>query len=228
MKEIDPEKFQNKIDRKFVWRKKELLDLSLEIQESLNSKNIEFANLLYKSAYVLLYAHWEGFIKESSNFYLQCLNSLEVPLNKLPPCFLTLHFIKDFYSLQKQNNYKKTAYGNIVTNIINIQNQPFFVPKNDKEIIETKSNLNYSTLEQILFMINIDSNPFKLQERNIDSNLLDIRNRIAHGEYYLHCNENDKQSKFQDFLDLRDILLNLLELFREELINSYSTIFEDR
>lgn len=52
----------------------------------------------------------------------------------------------------------------------------------DENTISTNSNLNYSTLREVLTTIGIDCSSFELKENLIDAQLLNFRNNIAHGQ----------------------------------------------
>ena len=51
-----------------------------------------------------------------------------------------------------------------------------------ENIIKTQSNLNSNILKEILSILGIDYRQFELKEKYIDSQLLKIRNSVAHGQ----------------------------------------------
>jgi hypothetical protein len=51
-----------------------------------------------------------------------------------------------------------------------------------KNVIQTKSNLRYNVLEEILFVVGIDESKFS-HKKSLINDLVDARNNIAHGDY---------------------------------------------
>ena len=59
------EQFQDFLDKDLAWRKHEISQLFM-ILDTVESKEV-----IGKSIILLLYAHWEGFVKKSSKCYLK-------------------------------------------------------------------------------------------------------------------------------------------------------------
>ena len=66
MKIIDLESFTDKLDSDLAWRRKELEFL----KNRANGCKAVAQEAFIRSGVALSYAHWEGFIKKSSNEYL--------------------------------------------------------------------------------------------------------------------------------------------------------------
>ncbi|MDC5044252.1 MAE_28990/MAE_18760 family HEPN-like nuclease, partial [Acinetobacter baumannii] len=77
--------------------------------------------------------------------------------------------------------------------------------------IDTKSNLNSEVLEEIMGKIGLDTSSFELKANFIDESLIKMRNAIAHGEY--------RNIELQDFLDIYDGTMILIENFFNEILN---------
>ncbi len=71
MKISTPTQVARRLDPSIAWRKKELTQQKL-LADSASAGNAE---VLRRSGITLLYAHWEGFIKDASVVYLRYLSN---------------------------------------------------------------------------------------------------------------------------------------------------------
>lgn len=198
----------DKIASELIWRRKELTDLRALVQQfdgELRSK------VLIRCAISLLYAHWEGFVKKSSAYYLEYVASHRLPYNKLASNFvaLTLKF-----KLSELSASEKISGGNALadffcTALDRQSNVPY------KNIVDTKSNLSSKVLTDILSALGLDHSQFSTKLNFIDSNLVNPRNHVAHGEI-LELNTDE-------YLELHDGVIGLIETFRTEIENSSVT-----
>ena len=74
MKIRTTEELLGKLDEALSWRKKELIDYKLITERN---KGSLLQKPLTRAGIALVYAHWEGFIKEASGFYLSYLSFLQ-------------------------------------------------------------------------------------------------------------------------------------------------------
>ena len=88
-----------------------------------------------------------------------------------------------------------------------------------KNTVETKSNLSSEVLLDILNSLGIDTSNFATRLKFIDSNLVNPRNHIAHGEE-LHISVSD-------YMSLHDDVISLIDIYRNEIENaSVQRLFE--
>ena len=84
----------DKLDQDFAWRRKELTFLNKNIKNA-KAHNLQ-TNL--RCGVVLLYAHWEGFIKNAAENYLKFVATTVaakgITYNELDNCFIALAFKK--------------------------------------------------------------------------------------------------------------------------------------
>ena len=133
------EEFEEALQKDLAWRKKEVSDLWLICQE----KNIE---VILKSFLLMLYAHWEGYIKQSSKSYLifvskQQLKHKELTLNYKAITLkgLISSCVKDNESFSLSNEVQ------LLNKLLDKEETKFSVNRNfnkdkDKTIIDTQSN----------------------------------------------------------------------------------------
>lgn len=77
----------NEINTDLDWRERELAALKSMLYIS---KNEAQKQALLRAAWVMLYAHYEGFAKNTWEKYLQVIERSELPIRRLSPLFLRL------------------------------------------------------------------------------------------------------------------------------------------
>jgi len=199
------EDLSDKLDSELIWRKKELAELQALIQ--LRSSSASKRNVLLRSATVILYAHWEGFIKAAAVSYLEFVAMQRLRYDELSCNFIALAM------KEKLNQAKETNKAVIFTEVAD-----FFLTKLSerssvpyKNVIQTGSNLSSSILREITLSLGLDYSLYETREVFIDEKLLSRRNNIAHGEYLTLDNE--------DYSELHDKVLEMMEIFRNQINN---------
>ena len=168
------EDFVDLIDKEIVWRKKELSYLKGNIKE-----NSPYFKTHLRSGVVLLYAHWEGFVKNACELYLTYIKFQRLTYTELSENLIALSLKQNLTSFEQTN--KSTIHCQIVDFILNRLDERASIPNNN--VIKTGSNLNSNILLEILTTVGIDYTDYELKNNLIDSILLKNRNSIAHGEY---------------------------------------------
>ena len=192
------------LDSDLAWRKKELS----YIKSSVSLASDPVKPLQIRIGILLLYAHWQGYIKNVGSWYINYLKHL-----KLNYC----DFKENLIALSLKSKIKECGLANkteihaeIVNILINELSTEADFPFKDG--IDTTSNLKYEILSDILFTLGLDDSHYKLKENLINIRLLDSRNKIAHGERYV-INE-------RDFFELYDKVLEMLDLFKVQIIDA--------
>lgn len=200
------DQFIDKIAEDLIWRRKELTDLKALVQEF--QGDFLRSRVLIRAAIALLYAHWEGFVKKSSSHYLEYVASHRLPYRKLAANFVGLSLKSKFIELGAS---EKISGGNALaeffcTALDRQSNVPY------KNAVDTKSNLSSKVLIDILDALGLDASQFATRLKFIDTNLVNPRNHIAHGEAL--------DMSIEDYLTLHDDVLALIETYRNEVENA--------
>jgi hypothetical protein len=156
-----------------AWRKKELTTLYNNV-ETANPKNLPTA---LRCASVLLYAHWEGFVKNSAESYLTYIKFQKLNLNQVNSNILALSLKQKMTEFSMTN--KATMHVQFVDFFQNNLNDK--ASFSETESIKTQSNLNSIILKEIFATIGLDITNYDLKSNLIDKQLLKYRNDIAHG-----------------------------------------------
>lgn len=198
------EELQTKLDDDFAWRRKELTVILTNVQFS---KPLQL-NTNIRIGVVMLYAHWEGFIKNSAELYLVYVACKKLKFNELSNNFIAISLKEKLKEFEGTN--KHTIHTKLIDYLLGDLNFRAFIPTNN--IIKTQSNLNYEILREILSIIGVDYIQYELKEKYIDSQLLRIRNSVAHGQ--------DPDIKEKEFYDLFDEMTSLMVSIKTDISNN--------
>ena len=136
-----------KLDEEFSWRRKELFLLKSKIPTIKNP----LQSVMLRSALPLLYAHWEGFVKLTMSYYLEFVSNKHLKNEELNSTFLALSLqnkLGDLTNSTFENRVK------IIDLLFTDLSKKSNIPK--KNIVNTKSNLKFEVLVEILFTLDLD------------------------------------------------------------------------
>jgi len=170
----NPEDLHNQLEKDLIWRMKELDAIKKTIDSSTEDK--QKAHL--RAGVLLLYAHWEGFIRNAAENYLRFV-AKGLNCDELSHPFIALALRGE---IAKDRETAKTSvfYANVVEFMLEGLSHPAKIPY--KDIIKAEDNLKSEVLKEILITIGIDYSPYELESNVIDFRLLRIRNAVAHGQ----------------------------------------------
>lgn len=198
---------QDSIDSEMAWRKHELS----AIRENVANARKFSKDTAIRAGIALLYAHWEGAIKNIATYYLEYVAMLKLPYGELKPNFLA---ISTKYKLKSFNESNKTTiHTEIVSQILNSQSIRSTIPV--KGVINTGSNLNSCVFAEIMASIGLDSTAYEGAYLLIDSVLLDKRNKIAHGEHIESLDLDEDR-----YYEIHEKIRNLILQFANQVSNA--------
>lgn len=209
MKIKNLENLEERIDRDFYWRKFELLQLKMAIEKN----NVTLSKkTLIRSAIPLLCAHWEGFIRNVSNYYIVYICHQRLKNKDLKENFIAFKLKKDLMS--SRESHKISVHTKFYMKIDSIQEEIFRMTFSDvpeKRIINTNSNLNFDLFDEILHSIGIE-NLYETKKNFIDIQMLKNRNEIVHGEAF--------EASDYDFSEIYNQILPVMESFKNQIIDA--------
>src|ERR1035437_2256083 len=134
------------ISEDWVWRIKELDDFKTVLEKT---KDDSTKSCLIRAGITLLYAHWEGFIKECSNHYYNFVTTKGFKLNELSDCFIAISMRKELNEMIDSRKFVRQSKAILI--LFNEFEKRGIFPN---EIPLKTSNLNYEIFEEycILFL----------------------------------------------------------------------------
>jgi len=198
---------EDAIDEEVAWRKFELARARLAVDRA---KGGDLAYFI-RSGIALTYAHWEGWIKNISQLYLDYVNQQRLSYLDMAPAILGGALKSKIAGLDAANSAS-----------IHLEFARFLIDElseqgtlSSSSLIRTESNLSSKVLADILIRIGLDGDLFAVNSHFIDENLVSRRNEIAHGKWLDMKPEEfaELSKKVQDMLDeFTDRVRNLAEL----------------
>ncbi len=198
---------QDTIDDEMAWRKRELSAIRENVASARNSAK----DTAIRAGIALLYAHWEGAIKNIATSYLEYVAMLGLPYGELKPNFLAISMKYDMKTFRESN--KTTVHTKIVSEVINRHDIKSTIPVDG--IIKTKSNLNSEVFIEIMATIGLDSSAYESSYKLIDSILLAKRNKLAHGERIESLDLDETR-----YYEIHEKIRNLIVQFATQVSNA--------
>lgn len=193
--------FFEALDRDWNWRNKELITLSQMVALAEEAQ----LPVLTRCGVVLLYSHWEGFIKNASKNILQ--SYINTDLTNAPKCIVQAHILHEIKSAQCSSFDIKTA--KTTFNVLSTPNKT--IRNGVEDVVKTYSNLTSSVLTEISELIGIDTSCFELKAALIDRQLIKLRNKICHGEG-MPISKEDFNTLYTE---IRDLIVKFKELIMD-------------
>ena len=198
----------DKIDEELVWRRADISRLRKLILDNRGPNELIYKTLL-RSSIPLIYAHWEGFIKEASLAYFNFIALRKFKFNELTQGFLSLYIQNEFINGNTLSDFEKAiSINNFFTTELDNRSDIKKVP----EPIKTRSNLNSTILKEIILILELDYEKFRGFENFLDSKLLNLRNKIAHGEY--------KDVSWADYDEVHKVVAQLMVEYKDQVQNN--------
>lgn len=187
-----------------AWRKKEITTLK---QRVLDSEG-ETRSVLMRAGILVIYAHWEGFVKSSSNFYLLHINE-RIKRYAAQPNDHYKNIIM-WRSIQQRGTFPHTKSPlGFLDALKHWKETPESLLPDG--LIDTEANLDFDVLQKILRTIDIPCDDFVSKKNMIDEKILGRRNPIAHGER--------RSLTFKDYQEADDEVRELIDTFQGKLLD---------
>ncbi|MGD0080703.1 MAG: MAE_28990/MAE_18760 family HEPN-like nuclease [Methanoregula sp.] len=195
---------QDSLDQDLAWRRKELIEIKFLIDNSVGST----LQINLRMGVALLYAHWEGYIKNSAVNYLIYLSNFNFKYNELTENFVALSLRGNIKTCA--NTDKVSLHYSVVNTLINELNSETKIPHTD--VIPKVGMLKYDLLAEILFTLGLEKTDFELKQNLIDKDLIERRNYVVHG---LNTSVRKDAIKKDDFNQLYCEVVPMLEKFQD-------------
>jgi hypothetical protein len=209
MKIRTTEQLVDAIDEDLAWRRKELTTLRFVIDRFRMKPRV--LNTSLRAGITLLYAHWEGFLKKSSELYVEFVGRQSLPNSQLADNFLAISARTPLHNML--SSPRTTQSMAVVHFFRRKMTDNAVLPSSDS--IKTKSNLTSEVLKDIASTVGVKFSLFETKATLIDEKLVHKRNHVAHGQFL----DFDASS----FEELLDEVTAMMETWRNEIQNACIT-----
>lgn len=157
----------------------------------------------------LVYAHWEGYVKEGARSYLEYVSRKGLKIGQLRPEIAAVALRSTLGQGEASKN--SSAHTAIVNILRSADSQPANIPYTSATI-RTRSNLRFDVFADIMHSIGCDATRHEIYRVIIDKRLLRYRNDIAHGR--------EEYISLSDWISIRDRILLILKDVRMQISNA--------
>lgn len=197
---------QDGLDAEMGWRVKEISAFIMAAKADGAEKKFYI-----RAGIALVYAHWEGFIKNASELYLNFVHHRGLTYRELKTCFAVfgLKGKLEALSASRKSGPNIAALDFIISGLGERAQMKM------SSAINTESNLTSRVFTNIAASLDINAERYSTRFNLIDESLVAKRNQVAHGEHV------DLRAK--DFVDLANDVLQLMREYKIDLLNAAST-----
>ncbi|MDL2269119.1 hypothetical protein LJC71_04100 [Desulfosarcina sp. OttesenSCG-928-A07] len=201
MNDAKLEKLVSDIEREWNWRQRELSFF----KQALSSADKYQKEAISRAGILLLYSHWEGFIKKISQRFLECFINEEI--DSVPDYVMVCH-------LARMNDSFEHKYSRVerARHSIDCISEGSKVCRSLEKVINTESNLDSKNLKKIADSVGASLSKFETRMQFIDHNFVSVRHAIAHGE--------GRKFTEDEFLNLERDITVLMDAFKQDVIDS--------
>ena len=193
---------ESTIEKDLDWREKEIASIRILLKSD-NLSPLQKQALL-RAAWAILYAHFEGFCKNSLTAFFEGISKSDILCHELP-------YPTQIFALKNRlTQLKNLPNAELLDAILKFQSDemekiPIFPD------VDTESNLWPSVLINLLEIANLDAERVRINEAKIKT-LVSRRNKIAHGENNI-INEVDYYFTYEEvvYTIIYDIALQVIE-----------------
>lgn len=213
---LDLPDFLDYLEEDLAWRKQEIT--SLLLLDS-NQSNL----IVAKASILLIYSHWEGYVKNICKKYLLHISGLGLSVSDLTTNLQGVA-LKSIASktLESCNGLTLRNEIDLIEKIYSEIQEEFKLPEKilnekNKDFINTKDNLNLKVLNSFCKIVGIGKvTMIAGREKYLDESLLNQRNAISHGSK-VDTRSREFNLEINDIKKLRDFVFFLMEYIKEEL-----------
>lgn len=201
------EQLQEAVDSEMAWRKRDLT----AIKANISGSRVFAKDTALRAGITLLYAHWEGAVKNIATYYLEFVANLKLPYSRLVSNFLAISVKSDIRSFVETN--KTTLQTQVIDSIFSKRSIKSNIPY--ENVIKTGSNLHSNIFTEIMATIGLKCDFYEPDYALIDEVLLNMRNQIAHGQKLDILSLDESR-----YNEIHEKMFSLITTFSNQVINA--------
>lgn len=185
------------------WRMREIIELRMQAAK----KNHSAHKTILRAGVAVLYSHWEGFIKVSSELLLNYISNQKLKNEELSDVYVIQSLKSHLFTLIETKNSDAA-----------VESLNFILSKmksnssiNHKNYVNTESNLSSEVFDRIAKSIGVDVEKYMHLYPFIDESIVNKRNYIAHGEFI--------DISLDEYKRISDRVFYLIRLYKDDIEN---------
>lgn len=195
------------LDEDLAWRKRELTTMWFLVARS---RHHERAAML-RAGVCILYAHWEGFVKNAATAYVNYVALKGLRYCDLSPSMVALGLREKLRAAEATN--RVTIHTDVAVFLMSDMGEEAALRWDDA--VSARDNLNSDVLQEIARLLDLNYGAYETKKALLDERLLANRNKISHGQRLL--------MDHADYEELHHLVLDLLNMFRDDVENAALT-----
>lgn len=213
--------FENRMDEESGWRIQELAHIRKMAGRA--QDGTPSSRVILRTGHTLLYAHWEGWVKNVGHFYLEFIKGTRVLTKDLTDPLAgsaLLSELRKYYDSSKSENVSELARFVLST-------APGLRARFHAATIDTGSNLTYALFKDILMKLGLDEKKYATKQNLISTQLVHTRNTVAHGEHTrvhgdrkVDGDDRPITLSSEGYIELHDQVVGLLQDFHADVLEA--------
>lgn len=200
------EELGDDLDSNFQWRRTELAVLKRQVEQINPGTELRPAGrATLRSAIALLYAHWEGFLKEALQSYLDFVARRKLSYGDLSDPWIELAIAT---ASERVARHDEGAMGHLMEIVKDGGSVRARIPR--RGVVNAQANLRHSILTALCERVGLRIPGLETKQPLIDRSLCDSRNDIAHGKSSYPTRD--------EYLSLHVEIVSLMETVRDEIL----------
>lgn len=168
--------------------------------------NIAHKTIL-RAGVAILYSHWEGFVKSSSEILLNYVSNQKLKNEELSEVYVIQSFKSHISNLAETKN-AGVAVESLRFILSEMRKCASISPKN---YVNTESNLSSDVFDRIAKSVGVDVEKYLHLYPFIDESIVNKRNCIAHGEFM--------DVDFEEYRRISDRVFDLIRTYKDDIEN---------
>nr|WP_315301651.1 MAE_28990/MAE_18760 family HEPN-like nuclease [Raoultella terrigena] len=191
------------LTNELAWRRKEIVQLRMEAL----GKSGSLQKTIIRSGVAISYSHWEGFVKNSTEYFLSFLHYQKIKMDSLRIVYVTHALKKEIHGFSESKDVDTCI--RFLTAVVEKMNTVAVI-KHDN-YVDTQSNLSSRVFDNIAKSIGVNTEQYKDFYPYIDESIVNARNDIAHGERLIVDSTQFEQ--------LTDKVMTLMNMYKNDIEN---------
>lgn len=195
------------LSRDLAPRKQELATFRLRMSSARDHEKKAFL----RAGFVMIYAHFEGFIRAASTAYIRYVSHQGLSFALLKENFVAIGLKSELQDLGEIQ--KATVVSTTVHRFLSGMNATARFSWNGE--VDSRSNLKSEVFLEIFALTGLDTSWYQTKWAFVDQVLVENRNNIAHGRHF--------RPDEADYVLAHDQTIEIIERFRTDIQNAAAT-----